>query len=110
MTEHTPGPWRFVESPAWGYSALFNPETREEVLVTGGQNDGDSPETWMGEELTDANRALIEAAPDLLAALEELHALVVGECPSLLNEESGGCARLDMAVCAAIAKAKGDKP
>lgn len=31
-------------------------------------------------------------------ALEELHAMVWGECPSLLNEDSGGCARLDIEI------------
>lgn len=34
----------------------------------------------------------------LRAALAELAALVRGECPSLLNEDSGGDARLDMAI------------
>jgi hypothetical protein len=36
-------------------------------------------------------------------ALEELHAGVCGECPSLLNEDSGGDARLDAAIEAALA-------
>jgi hypothetical protein len=44
---------------------------------------------------------------DMLAALKELHALVRGECPSLLNEDSGGDARLDLSVRAVIAKAEG---
>jgi hypothetical protein len=39
----------------------------------------------------------------LLVALKELHALVWGECSSLLNEDSGGDGRLDMAIRAAIA-------
>ena len=72
MQGHTPGPWTFVPSPAWGYSALWNPETRDEVLVPGGQNDEERPETWMGEELKDADRSLIEAAPDLLEALRDM--------------------------------------
>ena len=41
----------------------------------------------------------------LRAALEELHAMVWGECPSLLNEDSGGNARLDLEIRAAL---KGD--
>lgn len=65
---NTPGPWEWVDSPAWGYSTLWNPETRQEVLVPGGRNEADSPEVWMGEEMTDADKALISAAPDLLAA------------------------------------------
>lgn len=70
--KHTPGPWEFVASGEYGYSVLWNPETRDEILATGGINDGDSPITWMGEELTDANRRLIEAAPDMFAALDRL--------------------------------------
>ena len=50
---------------------------------------------------------LVDQVDDLLAALTELHAMVWGESPSLLNEDSGGCARLDMAIRAAIAKAEG---
>lgn len=44
---------------------------------------------------------------EMLAALKELRALVRGECPSLLNEDSGGDARLDLAIEAAIANAEG---
>lgn len=36
-------------------------------------------------------------------ALQELHAMVWGECPSLLNEDSGGNARLDHDIRALIA-------
>src|SRR5574343_1101355 len=41
----------------------------------------------------------------LTAALEELYATVKGECPSLLNEDSGGSAQLDAQVSAALAAA-----
>lgn len=34
----------------------------------------------------------------LTAALDELYATVKGECPSLLNEDSGGNARLDLEI------------
>ena len=44
-----------------------------------------------------------------LAALEELVALVRGECPSLLNEDSGGDAKLSMEIDAAIAACKEGK-
>ena len=47
-----------------------------------------------------------EVNAELLAALKELHALVRGECPSLLNEDSGGDARLDLAIEAAIRQAE----
>lgn len=46
----------------------------------------------------------------LTAALEELYATVKGECPSLLNEDSGGSAQLDAQVSAALAATpQGDK-
>ena len=34
----------------------------------------------------------------LRAALRELHATVIGECPSLLDEDSGGSARLALEI------------
>ena len=70
MTGHTPGPWEWVDSREYGYTALWNPETREEVLTPDGFNDGDRPITWMGEELTVEDKALIAAAPDMLKALQ----------------------------------------
>lgn len=39
-------------------------------------------------------------------ALGELHSLVKGECPSLLNEDSGGDAELDLAIDAALNQPK----
>lgn len=56
--------------------------------------------------VNDLRRAEPDAAID---ALEELHALVCGECPSLLNEDSGGDARLDMEIKDIIARAQGKK-
>tara|TARA_R110000822_G_scaffold296527_1_gene418966 strand:+ start:360 stop:701 length:342 start_codon:yes stop_codon:yes gene_type:complete len=64
--KHTEGPWVWVKSRDYGYTALINPDTGVEVLTTGGINDGDDPITWMGEEMTDDDLALIAAAPDLL--------------------------------------------
>lgn len=43
-----------------------------------------------------------EQRDKLLSALKELYALVWGECPSLLNEDSGGDVKLDEAVKKAI--------
>jgi Lar family restriction alleviation protein len=39
-----------------------------------------------------------EALRKTASALENLHAMVWGECPSLLNEDSGGSAHLDMEI------------
>lgn len=41
------------------------------------------------------------------AVLKELHALVKGECPSLLNEDSGGDARLALQIEEALTDMKG---
>lgn len=61
--EAAPGQRKFEPHPyGYGYSVLWVPETRAEILVTGGRNDGDDPITWMGEELSDADREFIEAA------------------------------------------------
>ncbi|MNV15612.1 hypothetical protein D3C71_1063430 [compost metagenome] len=43
---------------------------------------------------------------DLADALRDLHALVWGECPSLLNEDSGGNSALDMQIRDALEAAK----
>ncbi len=44
---------------------------------------------------------------ELAGALQELAAVVRGECPSLLDEDSGGSAKLSIEIDAAIAKAEG---
>ena len=51
QVEHTPTPWSWVLGPAWGYTALVGPNNQE-VLIPGGRNEGDSPEVWMGEEMS----------------------------------------------------------
>jgi hypothetical protein len=51
----------------------------------------------------EASQALMIEAKALRAALERLTALVQGECPSLLNEDSGGDARLDAEIDAILA-------
>ncbi len=69
---HTAGPWEWIDSPeGYGYSALVGAENAE-VLVPGGINDGDCPITWMGEESTEDDRALIASAPNLLATCERV--------------------------------------
>jgi len=45
-------------------------------------------------------------AMKLSSLLEELYALVNGECPSLLNEDSGGNSRLDLEIKEAITWSK----
>lgn len=99
-TKHTPGPWQYC----------FEGETAAFIL----EHDGSTVvklsvtmNTTAHSALV-ANARLIAAAPELLEALEKLYALVEGESPSLLDEDSGGDSRLDIEICAAIAKAKGE--
>lgn len=41
---------------------------------------------------------VIAVGPRAVEALRNLHALALGECPSLLNEDSGGDAKLAMEI------------
>ena len=59
-----------------------------------------SPEGWVGVRREDLT--------ELHESLAELHALVVGECPRLLDEDSGGDAGLDIRIRAALARGKGE--
>jgi hypothetical protein len=52
----------------------------------------------------------LAAAPEMLEALKMLYALVQGECPSLLSDDSGGDVRCAIMVEAAIAKAEWRQP
>ena len=112
-TKHTPGPWY---TDAIGRIWRRNPS---DLYEYGGGVAGDKPvatvwKGWVNEGEVgfplEANARLIAAAPELLKALEKLYALVEGESPSLLDEDSGGDSRLDIEICAAIAKAKGEQP
>jgi len=83
-TKFTPGPWAWSEDK-WngGWSGLYA-EDETPVVVPQSLNDGDDGAAWFasvddaGEEgLTDANRALIAAAPELYESLTTL-LLIVG--------------------------------
>ena len=54
-------PWEWVEGEH-GYSALCDADNNE-IITTGGYNDGDYPIVWMGEEMTDEHKELISQAP-----------------------------------------------
>ena len=82
---HTPEPWQFEASQEWGYTTLWNPTTRDEIITTGGYNDGDEPITWMGGALTDADKALILAAPRLLRELTEARVWIAALEKALQN-------------------------
>lgn len=98
---YTPGPWK-VETP--GKVRQVNSDEGPIALVVERRERGSS---HYDNAETDANARLMCAAPDLLEALKELYAQVCGECPSLLNEDSGGDAKLDSEIRDAIARAEG---
>lgn len=113
MTEHTKTPWRVEQGTdlIWGACNPYDQSTygmgysiARGVTASWGKRRPDMDER-------EANAAFIVRACNahdaLVAALTELQAMVKGECPSLLNEDSGGCARLDLDIDAALALAKG---
>lgn len=57
----------------------------------------------------DALQNRLKDAEELAKALKELRALVEGECPSLLNEDSGGDSKLEMQIEEALAKWEANK-
>lgn len=71
MSKHTPGPWR---AGNWGQSIV------SDTQIEGGINGSDAVESYGGhliaESISECNRPLIMAAPDLLEALEGLYELV----------------------------------
>jgi hypothetical protein len=100
---HTPGPWSFYLNESRTAYYIHNKHGRL-LLKTSWHPCSDAFPT---QEQSLRNVQIACAAPELLAALKELRAIVKGECPSLLNEDSGGSARLDMQIDEAIAKATG---
>lgn len=50
----------------------------------------------------------VDRLTELRVCLSELHAMVLGECPSLLNEDSGGDSGLDLRIRAAVARKEPD--
>ena len=90
----TPGPWKW----------LHYPDGRK-LLAALSRAVVHCPDAPIGMDEADAH--LIAAAPDLYAALRDLAALVRGECPSTLNEDSGGDAALSLRIDGALAKAEG---
>lgn len=112
--KHTPGPWRWLKSEELNladsnchmarlvgplYDTTVNDEWHRQNLVCHFGND-ESYYPEEGTEPSDADKALIAAAPDLLEALEEL-----------LNTPFDSDIKTRLAVInkanAAIAKAKG---
>ena len=63
--------WRFIESNYWGFSHLEDGEGND-ILIPDGENDGDFPSCWLGEDMPNHVRRLIEVSPDLLALCQRV--------------------------------------
>ncbi|MDX5592533.1 hypothetical protein [Pseudovibrio sp. SPO723] len=105
--QHTPGPWQWVEEIdyGYGYTTLEGPDGQE-VLTTGGINDGDEPITYMGDDSKPADLALIAAAPEMLELLEDFIDVYV-KCPTM-EDSSLGIISLKIKAKKIVAKAKGE--
>lgn len=93
MSNYTPGPWKAVHrGKHWNNPSVENYEIWW-------SEDGELVVDQVYEE---ADAHLIAAAPELLEALKNLYAMVLGECPSLLRDDHH-----DDMIRSAIAKAEG---
>lgn len=103
-TQHTPGPWEIVSDHK---SPRIESDHGEFVCVASVDAAGFVGLRFPngGDDGPDAR--LLTAAPDMYEALKELYAVVKGECPSLLDEDSGGDSRLALEIESALAKAEG---
>ena len=83
------------------YAAL---EAKIAELEASQRDCGATAKDWHAalDACNNANLALEAKCKALEEALTELHALVCGECPSLINEDSGGDGALDMRIRAAL--------
>lgn len=97
MSRHAPGPWR---AGNWGQSIV------SDTPIQGGINGSDAVESYGGhliaESISECNRPLIIAAPELLEALEGM--LYVREQEKI----HGGPSEYHDGIRALIAKARGE--
>jgi len=96
--KHTPGPWHWDSQDDvidCGNLPALRAANGETICHFGDDTDYYPTE---GNPPSEADARLIAAAPELRAALEELYALVRGESPRLLDEDSGGDANLDIEI------------
>lgn len=98
-----------TDKPAWTEGTWVVSEVDPldgTIMVLGGEELGFG---LVASFTTRQDAFLGAAAPDLYEALSELAALVRGECPRLLSEDSGGSAPLDAAIRAALSRARGEE-
>jgi hypothetical protein len=63
---HTPGPWKF--HGGWGMCVTLD----EPIPISGARSIANCSQSWISPSQCEANAKLIAAAPDLLAALQEI--------------------------------------
>jgi hypothetical protein len=100
----TPGPWYAEKSSDNFWYITTSPYAFAPAVASTWAAAWDKEGTPFDQE---ANARLLSAAPDLLACLRELVALVRGECPRLLADDSGGNGDLDQQIDTVIAQAEG---
>lgn len=95
--------------PFCGGKELLSPNELTQVHCL--ECEASGPMAW-GEKHSAAwnRRAPSPALEAMRKALEELYAQVKGECPSLLNEDSGGDGELDLEIEEAIRLAEEESP
>ncbi len=101
--KHTPGPWRIGDAG----KTVFGPKTDQPAPITIATLQGATPRCGIAERT--ANKYLIAAAPDLLAALKKaLPYLDNLECPTNGGGEAYRICDAINSAREAIAKAKGE--
>lgn len=100
MSKPTPGPWEWsVDRFRGGYSGITGPDGSE-VLFPNTANDGDTGAAWFEDFPSDADRALIAAAPAMGEALLYVAERILAQ--HVLNEfEAEGLAKARAALAAA---------
>ena len=108
-TKFTPGPWAWHEDK-WngGWTGLYADDWQP-IVVPQSRNDGDDGAAWFAtvdeadeEGLTDADRALIAAAPELFTTLKAIVDTEDGGLFEMLGDEF--CGQMDRV----LAKARGE--
>jgi len=110
MSKHTPGPWKTCGASAGRCSCGLIWSIPADVVVAQLSNEEDSPQRTSDEGA--ANAALIAAAPDMLAALQDVRSVIdycLWEGGGQSNSNLAENLRLkDAAIVALIKRAKGE--
>jgi hypothetical protein len=110
MTDHTPGPWTTTYWEHGGYDCMAASIDIREVnaIIDLGEPmyDNDDPDNRSASPLAQANARLIAAAPDLLAALQDLMFAEGGE-PGMTEEQKAAWLQALNAIAKATQEVQG---